>query len=128
MLGEPCLVDLRSRHDGCRFFSEASSGWRRLPSITVFAPIIERAFTILVHLFASVLVYAAVVNKSSRMFWLSFLCRGAIDAMVPGLGRLLAQSPKPVVMTYTIELVIVIYGLLGLLGVRWLRGNVGAPR
>jgi uncharacterized membrane protein YhfC len=107
---------------------EATVAALNAPSVVVFAPIIERAFTMLVHLFATVLVYAAVLTKSSRMFWLSFIYRGAIDAMVPWLGRLLAQSPNPVVMTYTVELLIAIYGLLGLLGVRWLRGKLGAPR
>jgi len=93
------------------------------PSIMVFAPMIERGFTIPVQVFATVLVYAAVIGRSPRLFWSSFLYRAAIDAMVPGFGRLLAESSDPVAMTYAIELVIVIYGSLGLLGVRWLRGK-----
>ncbi len=97
------------------------------PSIMVFAPIVERGFTILVHLFATMLVYAAVLGQSPRLFWFSFLYRAGIDAMVPGFGRLLGESSDPVVMTYAIELVIAIYGSLGLLGVRWLRGKAGSP-
>lgn len=93
------------------------------PSAVVFAPIIERAFTILVHLFASVLVYAAALGRNQRFFWASFLYRAGLDGMVPGFSRLLAGSPNPVVTTYMIELVIVVYGLAGLLGVRRFRAR-----
>lgn len=97
------------------------------PSAMVFAPVIERASTILVHVFATVLVYAAVVSQNPRFFWASFLYRTAIDAMVPGFGSLLRESPNPVLTTYAIELVVAIYGLLGLLGLRWLRPRVERP-
>jgi len=97
------------------------------PSIMVFAPIVERAFTIPVHVFATVLVYVAVVGPTPRLFWFSFLYRAALDAMVPGFGRLIGESSDPLVMTYVVELVIVIYGSLGLLGTRWLRGKAGRP-
>lgn len=90
------------------------------PSAIVFAPIIERAFTILVHLFATILVYAAALGHNQRFFWASFLYRAGLDGMVPGFSRLLAVSPNPVATTYLIELVIVIYGLLGFYGVYWL--------
>jgi len=97
------------------------------PSITLLAPIVERAFTTPVHVFATVLVYAAVVGPSPRLFWFSFLYRAALDAMVPGFGRLIGESPDPVVMTYLVELVIAIYGSLGLLGTRLLRGKAQRP-
>lgn len=93
------------------------------PSVMVFAPIIERAFTILVHLFATTLVYVAALSHDSRLFWASFMYRAGIDGMVPGFSRLLRDSSNPLAMTYAIELVIAVYGLLGLLGVRWLRGR-----
>lgn len=94
------------------------------PSVMVFAPIIERAFTILVHLFATILVYVAVVCHDSRFFWASFLYRTGIDGMVPGFGVLLAGSSNPLLMTYLVELAIAAYGSLGLLGVRSLRKRI----
>lgn len=97
------------------------------PSIVVFAPIIERAFTILIHLFATTLIYAAVLSKDLRFFWVSFLYRAVIDAMVPGFNRLIAESSNPLMMTYAIELVVVAFGLFGLFGVRWLRTKAARP-
>ena len=93
----------------------------------VFAPIIERAFTILVHLFATILVYAAALGHNPRLFCASFLYRAGIDGMIPAFSLLLRDSSNPLVMTYAIELVIVAYGLLGLAGVRWLGGKTARP-
>ncbi len=90
------------------------------PSIMVFAPIIERTFTIFVHLFATVLVYLAVLRRKASLFWVSLLYRAGIDGMVPGFGRVLVQPYDPVLMTYMIEFVIAIYGSVGLLATRWL--------
>jgi len=91
------------------------------PSAIVFAPIIERAFTILVHLFATVLVYVAVVRHDPRFFWASFLYRVGIDGMVPGFSILITSSSNPLLTTYLLELAIAAYGSLGLLGARSLR-------
>lgn len=93
------------------------------PSIMVFAPIVERASTIAVHVFATALLYAAVLKRNVWFFWASFLYRTLIDAMVPGFSYLLAVSGNALVMTYAIELVIAAYGSLGLLGLRQLRAR-----
>jgi uncharacterized membrane protein YhfC len=94
------------------------------PSIMVFAPIIERASSILIHLFATMLIYAAIINHRPLLFLISFLYRATIDAMVPGFNLLVSTSPDPFLATYAIESVIAIYGLLGLLGVRRLQSKM----
>jgi len=61
------------------------------------------------------------------LFWFSFLHRAALDVVVPGFGHLIGESSDLVVMTYLVELVIVIYGSLGLLGTRWLQAKAQMP-
>ena len=63
------------------------------------------------------------MGQSPRPVWFSFLYRAALDAMAPGFGRLIGDSSDPVVTTYMVELVIVIYMSLGLLGTRRLRAK-----
>lgn len=94
------------------------------PTSIVFAPIIERTFVIPIHLFATVLLYTAVVTRKYRFFWSSFLYRTAIDATVPAFSQLLGQSPGSLVTIYVIEMIVVAYGIIGLVGTRWLRSRL----
>jgi uncharacterized membrane protein YhfC len=82
------------------------------------APIVERFFTILIHIFANVLIFYAVVQRQTRWFWLAFVYKTLIDAAaaygqltgINTLGRL-----------WGLEAVVVVWGVLGWLGTRWIQ-------
>jgi uncharacterized membrane protein YhfC len=56
-----------------------------LPDIMALAPIIERIFTILVHVFCTVLVVHSVKSGRTRYFMLSFLYKALLDGALPFL-------------------------------------------
>lgn len=91
------------------------------PSIIVFPPIIERAFTLMLHLFASVLVYAAVTKNDLRYFGLSFLSRAGADALVPSLARFLSENWMSPLALYQAEIPVVVIGTLCLVGTIYVR-------
>jgi uncharacterized membrane protein YhfC len=80
------------------------------------APITERFFTVLIHIFCNVLLFYGARQRRSRWFWLSFAFKSGIDAVaafaqlwgVDTLGRI-----------WIIEAVVILWGLLAWLGTRW---------
>jgi uncharacterized membrane protein YhfC len=80
------------------------------------APIVERIATIFVHIFANVLIFYGVVTSQPRWFWTAFIYKTALDSVaafaqfwgVNTLGHI-----------WTIEAVIVLFGLVGWWGIRW---------
>jgi uncharacterized membrane protein YhfC len=82
------------------------------------APISERFFTVLIHVFSNVLIFFAILRRRPGWFWLSFLYKTLIDAMatfvqlhgMEGLGQL-----------WIVEAVVAIWGALGFLGSCWVR-------
>ena len=97
------------------------------PTWVVGAPIIERGFTLLAHIYATLLIYSGVRNEDSRSVLLAVAYKSALDAMVPLMQWLL--SSRGFGMVYVIEIWVVIMGLLGLWGSQRLRkemSNQGA--
>ncbi|MBN1312346.1 MAG: YhfC family intramembrane metalloprotease [Anaerolineae bacterium] len=87
------------------------------------APIVERLGTIFVHIFSNALIFYAVAKRKPGWFWLAFAYKTAVDtaaafAQFWGLEELWK--------IWTIEAVIVIFGLIGWLGIRWLRDRYPA--
>jgi uncharacterized membrane protein YhfC len=87
----------------------------------VLAPVVERLATIFIHLCASVLIFYAVNTRRARWFLLAFGYKTAVDAMaaifvhsngIDTLGRV-----------WTFEAIMILCGVAGCLGLRWL-----APR
>jgi uncharacterized membrane protein YhfC len=88
------------------------------------APIVERFFTIWVHIFCNVLIFFAAAKTQTRWFWIAFWFKSLIDA-VAGF----AQTSGVIATTegiWAIEAVVVLWGILGWLGVRWLEKRYGA--
>ncbi len=83
------------------------------------APIIERIFTIGVHLGCNLLLFYAVFKKESRWFWLSFALKSGIDA-VAGYAQLSGQVSS-VSFLWLIEGFVILFGLAGFWISRWLR-------
>ena len=89
------------------------------------APIVERFFTVWVHIFCSVLIFFAVAKSEARWFWLSFWFKSLLDA-VAGFAQTsgVIASAEGI---WAIEAVVVLFGIAGWLGVRWLAQRYPAP-
>jgi len=85
----------------------------------IFAPILERLFVLFAHIFSTVLVFMAV--RSKKMFYLviSILYKTLLDGIIPWLNYTLGTGD--IVSIYLIEVPIIIIGLIGYFGIRWLK-------
>ncbi len=81
----------------------------------IFAPIIERASVLLIHIFAAVLVVHAVKAKKPLYFIASLLYKTVTDGMIPLLIFYIGTAT--LLATYTMELPVIILGLIGYLGI-----------
>jgi uncharacterized membrane protein YhfC len=82
------------------------------------APVVERFFTILVHIFANVLIFYAVAEKQPRWFWLAFAYKTLLDA-----AAVFGQSTglDTLATLWAIEAFVMIWGAIGWLGIRWIK-------
>ena len=82
------------------------------------APISERFFTVLVHIWANVLIFYAVARREPRWFWLALIYKTGIDAVAA-----FAQfwGLETLAKIWTIEAVVVLWGIVGWLGIRWVQ-------
>ncbi len=80
------------------------------------APIWERFFTVLIHIFCNVLLFYGARKHESRWLWLSFAFKTGIDAVAA-----FAQVQGWVTLDriWIIEAVVGLWGLLGWWGTRW---------
>ena len=91
------------------------------PFWIVIAPIIERASTIFIHVFASLLViYAARVNKASYLF-LSIIYKTLIDGMIPILAYIPQYMGFVDISNLIVEIPVMIVAAIGFLGIRWIK-------
>jgi uncharacterized membrane protein YhfC len=82
------------------------------------APVSERFFTVLIHLFSNVLLFYSARKRQSRWFWLAFAYKSGIDAVAAfaqfwGIGT--------VARIWTIELIVMLWGIAGWWGTRVVR-------
>jgi len=94
-----------------------------LPSILVLAPIIERASTILVHIFCAVLVIQAVKTRRIEYFLFSFVFKTAVDGVLPMLTLMFDRTS--VTGVYSILAFVVIWGIISLAGIFLLKDRYG---
>jgi len=88
------------------------------------APVWERFFTILVHIFSNILLFYGVQKHEARWFWLAFVYKTGIDAIaafaqfwgVNTLGHL-----------WTIEAFVAFWGLIGGWGIHAIKMRYPAP-
>ena len=85
------------------------------PTYIVFAPIMERAFTLFAHLFAALLIFSAVQEGRSRLFLLAFIYKIVLDAPVPYIQWLMRTSAAWMIV-YLAEVWVVLMGTIGLVG------------
>ena len=109
-LTNPGLVDMLPPEQRAYLLGQMSA-----PTWIVLAPIMERAFTLLAHLFSALLVYASVRLGRPGLFVWSVAYKSALDAAVPYLQWYLSTSTNPASI-YLVEVWVVIFGVAGLVG------------
>lgn len=86
------------------------------------APIWERFFTILIHIFTSVLLFLAVRRGARRYFWLSFVFKSVLDA-IAGYAQLTGlvtpTAAGSLGVTWLIEAIVGVLGIIAWYGIRW---------
>ncbi len=80
------------------------------------APVSERFFVVLVHIFSNVLMFHAIATRKPGGLWIAFIYKTLIDtlasyAQLAGLDTL--------TKIWTVEAIIAVWGVLGWLGTRW---------
>jgi uncharacterized membrane protein YhfC len=86
------------------------------------APIVERIFTIGVHLGCTLLLFYAVRKNQSRWFWASFALKSGLDA-VAGYAQL-SGNLTSVSFLWTIEVMVILFGLAGYGISYWLKNRM----
>lgn len=84
-------------------------------------PIVERVCAMWVHIFSNVLLFYAVLVKQVRWFWLAFVYKSLIDAWA-AWGQL-AGMTTTVEQVWVLEAVIIVFGVIGWLGTRWVHAR-----
>ncbi len=75
------------------------------------APIMERLFTIGVHLGCNVLIFYSILKREMRWFWYSFALKSGVDA-IAGYAQLSGQL-QSTAFIWTIEAFVIVFGLTG---------------
>ncbi len=85
------------------------------------APVVERFFTIWIHIFCNVLLFSGVLKFQSRWFWLAFVFKSLLDAWATfdQLSGLLA-TPTGI---WIAEAGVVLLGIVAWYGTLWVRRN-----
>jgi uncharacterized membrane protein YhfC len=83
------------------------------------APIVERLAAISIHICANVLIFYAVNTRRARWFWLAFGYKTAVDALAAVCVHI--NGINTLGHVWTIEVILILFGLAGWLGLRWLR-------
>jgi uncharacterized membrane protein YhfC len=111
----PGLLDTLPLDQRVQVFAQLNS-----PTWLAVVPIVERAFTLLAHLYASLLAISAVHPGGRRRLLWAVAYKGALDAPVLYFQWLLSTSTSAIV--YLIELWVVAMGAIGLfLSIRMIR-------
>ena len=91
--------------------------------LVIPAPIIERLFIIPIHIFSSILIFYSIKNKMLFLFWLSFVYKTVIDA-IAAWGQL-SFNISTVSHLWILELIVIIYGIIGFYGIKWIKNRYG---
>jgi uncharacterized membrane protein YhfC len=85
----------------------------------IFAPMLERVFVMFAHVFAAVLVFMAVRSRKMWYLVLSIIYKTLLDGILPWLSYTLGTGD--ILSIYLMEIPIIIIGLIGYFGIRWLK-------
>ncbi len=107
LISNPALVEL---------LPPAQQAALDLPTILVFAPIIERTAAVMIHVFSSMLVVYAVVKRKINYLFISILFKTLVDGIIPLLTY--AFDLTTVTGIYMIEIPFVVLGVLAFYGTK----------
>jgi uncharacterized membrane protein YhfC len=91
----------------------------------IFAPIIERISVLFIHIFAALLVVYSVKEKKPLYFLASFLYKTVTDGMIPLLVFYVGTAT--ILDSYVLEIPVVILGIIGYMGIRWIMKKFKHP-
>lgn len=89
----------------------------------IFAPILERVFIILIHIFAALLVFYAIRSVRKRYLWYSIGYKSIVDGIIPALTTYIGS--QTLVGIYTMELPFIGLGIIALAGIIWIEKRWG---
>lgn len=118
LLAFPTIINLLPAADRAALLTQLT-----LPNILILAPVIERAFTIILHVFCAVLVIQAVKTRRMEYFILSLVYKTLADGMLPLLTMTFDRST--IAGVYSIEAFVVALGIISFMGLLWIRGRFG---
>jgi len=95
-----------------------------MPSWIIPAPIIERIFTLIIHVFTVALIFVSIIRKEIRYFIFAFLIKSILDGMIPYFKWLFKPNISPSGM-YLTEIWIVIIGLISLICIFHVKSRIG---
>ena len=100
--------------------------WKKYKKYSVTAistPIVERATTIPIHTLTKILIVLAVQQNMYYLFWLSFFFKSLVDS-VAGWShfKLKITNWKKPKQIWFIELIMILFGILSIIGIVLIRG------
>ena len=88
------------------------------------APVAERISVIFAHIFACLLIFTAIVGRKARWGWLAILYKTLLDAPAAFAAFWGIETPEKI---WSIEAVVAVFGLVGLIGTLWLAQRYPKP-
>lgn len=86
----------------------------------VFVPMLERVFTLLLHVFVALLMFGAVLQAKWRYFLAGFALKSMLDGILP-YWSFIVQPTASLEAAYLAEAPVAALGILSLIGMRWVR-------
>ena len=90
-----------------------------MSNLAILPPIIERISTLLLHVFATLLIIYSIKTKEIKYFLTSFAYKVCVDGMIPWLSYKIGTATLESI--YIIEIPIIIFGIVGVFGITWMR-------
>jgi uncharacterized membrane protein YhfC len=90
---------------------------RQTTVLYIAAPVWERFFTVLIHIFANVCLFYGIVRGQARWLWVPFVFKSAIDAVAAWAQFGLLSTIGGL---WIVEGIVAAFGLAGWLGTRWI--------
>lgn len=90
----------------------SGNGW------IVLAPILERAFAVMLHIFACALIIVGARQRKWSFFWCAFVYKTLVDA-VAAWGQL-SFKLEPQWHVWAMEAIVAVFGIAGYFGLKWL--------
>jgi len=99
---------------------QATEAQLNMPTWVVLAPVMERAFVLLVHIFASLLIFRSVSDGKLAPFLGAFVYKGVLDGAIPYLQWIFKPSISPE-GAYFAEVWVALMATIALAGIRRIR-------